>query len=259
MSLFDAEPARTPRVEVQVVPEKAFARAAAAQIAQAARDEVLRHGTFAICLSGGATPLAAYRLVTQGAGGPIPWERTHVFWGDERVVPVSDPRSNAGAVTPMLEAAGVPRSHIHPMPVRLGAHEAARAYERTLRKWTASHRPGGPSFDLTLLGLGADGHVASLFPGAPPPPSGRLVKATRSPEGESRVTLTLAAINASSVVLALVGGSQKNRAVHRILGPERERDLPGAQVAGTRSTVWLLDEVAARGLEHPALHGGNLR
>ena len=188
-----------------------------------------------MALAGGRTPRGVYeRLANCGAGAAVPWARTRIFWGDERFVPRGHPGSNFRmARETLLARVPVPESNLFPMPTEAAdADAAAREYERTLRGLF----PGAefPRFDLVLLGIGADGHTASLFPGGPEcEEAKRWCVASRAPAGAStgdaireRVTLTLPVLNAARVVAFLVAGEDKRTAVGAVLGTAR-RAVPG--------------------------------
>lgn len=233
----------------------ALDRAAEEIFSSLAADAVRVRGRFAVALAGGSTPRGLYARLAAAAGSPqaprLPWERTHVFWSDERHVPPDHPDSNYGMVRrSLLEKVPVPAGNIHripaenPDPVR-----AAEAYERDLRSFFALAPGELPPFDLVLLGLGADGHTASLFPG-----SGglreerRLVAAPRVESlGATRITLTPLAINGAGAVVFLVSGAAKAEALRAALesrgGPDR---LPARAIRpASGSLLWLVDEAAA--------------
>lgn len=228
-----------------------LARAAAELLADAAARAAAARGRAALCLAGGSTPRATYRLLgAEPLAARVPWERVHLFWGDERMVPADHPDSNRGAA---LAALGppprLPAANLHPMPTGLPPEPAAAAYEETLRRFFAAE--GEPRFDLTLLGLGPDGHTASLFPGAPPAEAGRWAAAAPPPAHltpqVARITLTLTAINASRRAVFLVAGRDKAAAVRRVIhrGAAAGTDHPAALVAPAGGVLWLLDREAA--------------
>jgi 6-phosphogluconolactonase len=197
---------------------------AAPFVAERIRTTVRERGGCSLVLAGGRTPRPVYeRLARPGETGPIPWERVRLFWGDERFVPPDHEASNYRMARETLPLeAGPPARGVFPIPT--GAPdpaEAARRYERTLRGLF----PGSafPAFDLVLLGLGADGHTASLFPGGPEcEERSRWCVASRAPEGaqvRDRVTLTLPALNAARCVAFLVAGEDKRGALQALLAP----------------------------------------
>jgi 6-phosphogluconolactonase len=195
---------------------------AAPFIAERIRLAVGERGVCSLVLAGGRTPRPVYeRLARPGEVGPVPWEGVRLFWGDERFVPPGHEASNfrMARETLLLEA-GPPARNLFPIPTDSpDSAQAARRYERTLRGLF----PGSafPVFDLVLLGLGADGHTASLFPGGPEcEESFRWCVASRAPEGAAvpdRLTLTLPVLNAARCVAFLVAGADKRGALQALL------------------------------------------
>lgn len=220
--------------------------AAAREILKAALEAVSGHGRFTWALSGGATPRGLYqRLASDPFLARMPWEAIHFFWGDERHVPPDHPESNYRmAREAMLDAAPVPPGNIH----RIHAEEpeaerAAAEYEEELR----SFFPLAPRFDLNLLGLGKDGHTASLFPGsAAIHERERLVIAPWAEAQKTfRITLTPPVLNSAERIVFLVSGEDKAEALHAViegeLNPER---YPAQVIEGNR--LWMVDRPAAR-------------
>lgn len=211
-------------------------------------DAVRRSGTCSIVLSGGSTPRTLYRLLASRFQAQVPWGNVHVFWGDERYVPPDDPRSNYRmAKEALLDHVPCPPDNIHPMPTHFpGADAAARDYERTLRSRFAGD---WPHFDLVLLGIGDDGHTASLFPGSLAlAERTRWVVAAQAPVDPAvRLTLTLPALTRAAVVYVLVAGASKADALRNVL--EGAGDLIKYPAAGIRlaegSVVWWTDRDAA--------------
>ncbi|MGO9431649.1 6-phosphogluconolactonase, partial [Rhodoblastus sp.] len=191
-------------------------------------------GLFTVALSGGSTPRALYELLAEPPyRDAFPWARTHFFWGDERFVPHDDARSNFRmAREALLSRVPIPAENIHPVPTQgFGPEAAAAAYQRELMTFYGAETldPGRPLFDVTLLGLGADGHTASLFPGGAALAERRLwVAAVTDAKGLARITLTYPAIDSSSRVAFLVAGKEKSAIFSRL----RRGDgaLPAAHV-----------------------------
>ena len=240
-----------PQGAVRVFPDlERLSRGVAEALVSLARAGVAARGGYRIALAGGSTPTTLYRLLATEFRDQVPWSQVHCFWGDERYVPPADPRSNAGrARAALLDHLPIPASQVHPMETdHPDPATAARAYEAVLRQ----HLPDrGPAFDLTLLGLGSDGHTASLFPGTPALEEGeRRVVATRVPaDPPDRLTLTLPLLNRSRVVFFLVSGAAKGPAVAAIL---RDRDAaaaryPAARIRPRERLCWFLDAAAAPG------------
>jgi len=225
------------RLEVLATPE-ALARRAADWLLGAA---LAKGGTFAVCLSGGSTP----RLLYQDLAEPpyrerFPWARTHVFWGDERFVPPGDPASNYRMVRDaLLSRVPIPPGNIHPIPTEgLTPQKAAGAYERELKSFYGSERfdPARPLFDVTLLGLGTDGHTASLFPGtAVLNERERWVAAVEGAKPEIRITLTYPALERSAHTAFLVAGEQKREILARLRGGDPSLPAAHLKPAGTLS------------------------
>jgi 6-phosphogluconolactonase len=179
-------------------------------------------GPFAVCLSGGSTPRRLYQLLA-GAGfrDKFPWTRTHWFWGDERFVPPEDSLSNYRMVRDaMLVRAPIPPENIHPVPTTgMTPEAAAGSYERSLQSFYGARRlEGGRSlFDVTFLGLGPDGHIASLFPGdGALEERERWVVAVIGAKAEARISLTYPALESSREVAFLVEGAQKRDVLARL-------------------------------------------
>lgn len=198
-------------------------------------------GPFAVALSGGSTPKRLYALL---ATLPFPWARTHWFWGDERFVPPDDPASNYRMTREaMLSHVAVPAGHVHPVPtVGLTPEAAAVQYEATLKAFRGDDRP---LFDIVLLGLGTDGHTASLFPGKPMlDERRRWVGATDDPQGAPRITLTYPALESSRETIFLVAGADKKDRLREVL--DGDRRLPAARLQ-PHGTLRILADRAATG------------
>lgn len=231
---------------------EALALRAADLFALAAQESAAARGRFAVALSGGETPRALYRLLArQQFGQKIPWRRVQLYWGDERCVPPDDPRSNYGmAWDAFVRHVPIAPENVHRLRGEDPPEQAAQAYEAELRGLAAQERPRAnvPVFDLVLLGLGADGHTASLFPHSGAlAVDDRLAVATTSPDGLERLTVTVPVINAARRVWFLVSGARKAGMVAEVLEGLRVPDaVPAQRVAPSHgSLMWLLDEAAA--------------
>ncbi len=232
-----------------------LAARAADLVAQAAEAAIWARGRAMLALAGGSTPKVTYGLMAQPARRiRIDWARTFLFLGDERFVPPDDPSSNFAMVRrTLLAPVPVPARHAFPVPTQLGtAAAAAAAYAATLaEEFAIGDRGGPPRFDLILLGLGEDGHTASLFPGAASlSVSDRWVAATPPgtlPPPVERITLTFPVLNAARAVVFLVSGASKAEALRDVLEgrPSRE-ERPAVGVRPADGTLtWLVDEAAA--------------
>jgi 6-phosphogluconolactonase len=239
------------RIEILADPE-ALARRVAAWMTEAAQASA---GAFRVCLSGGSTPRRLYETLASGEG--FPWQRVSWYWGDERFVHYDDPESNYGmALAAMLGRAPVPAENIHPIPVDGTPDNAALRYERSLQEayGAATLDPGRALFDITLLGLGADGHTASLIPGEPVlEERKRWVAAVSHGRPEVRITLTYPPIESSRRVAFLVSGTEKAAILAAILGAidTGGRDVPAARLRPVGELVWFVDRAAAAGLPAP--------
>lgn len=231
--------------EVIVAPDAAaLAEEAAHRFAALAEAAVAARGRFSAALSGGATPGALYRLLAaEPYRARLPWAQIHLFWADERCVPPDDPGSNYRLVAEtLLTGAPIPPDNIHRMRGEWEPERAAHDYEHMLRAFFGD---GPPRFDLALLGLGKDGHTASLFPGADTlAETERLVVHAVAAYEERpawRITLTLPALNAARRVLFLVSGAEKAAIVRTVFEDAAAR-LPAQRVRPTEGrVVWLLD------------------
>lgn len=223
---------------------------AAQKIVRCVRAAVRRRGVAHIALSGGSTPRPLYRLLaTPEWLQVIPWDKVHVWWADERCVPPDHHESNYGMAYSLL-LSHLSVQNIHRMRGEAADPEAAaKAYEDELRHVFGLKNHGRPRFDLILLGMGADGHTASLFPGtAALTEQKRLVVVSRAPQSpHCRLTLTLPVLNRASFVLFLVAGADKGAALAQIWRLSlAQTPLPAALVQPTRGSVlWLVDEAAA--------------
>ncbi len=205
-------------------------------------------GGFRVSLSGGSTPKTLYQLLASDEfSGRFPWPIVSWYWGDERFVPYDDPESNYRMTREaMLDRAPVPPENIHPMPVDGTPEDAARRYERTLQQayGAATLDPARPLFDITLLGLGPDGHTASLLPGEPVlDERKRWVAAVSHGRPEIRLTMTYPAIDSSRRVAFLVTGHEKAAILRTIrVGGSQ---VPAARVDPIGELMWFVDRAAA--------------
>jgi 6-phosphogluconolactonase len=207
------------------------------------------NGRIAICLTGGSSPKQLYELLaTEAYAEKIPWDRVHWFIGDERFVPVSDARNNMAMARGIFLDRLAPASHIHPIPTDTASpDEAAAHYERELKSFygTGTLDPARPLFDLVLMGVGPDGHTASLFPGYPAfEEKARWVVGVPQANVEPfvpRVSLTLPALASCREMLLEAAGAGKRAILTRVFSGE---NLPASRARSNGETVWLVDEAA---------------
>jgi 6-phosphogluconolactonase len=231
---------------ITVADAKALAKAAADRIMA----RIAANGDrVAICLTGGSSPKQLYQLLaTDAYRSRIPWDRVHWFIGDERFVPADDPRNNMGMARQIFLDRCAPVANIHPIPTdTVDPEEAARSYESELKSFYGANEleSGRPLFDVVLMGVGPDGHTASLFPDYPAiEETGRWVVGVPKAPVEPfvpRVTLTLPALSSCREMLFEVSGSDKRAILTRVLAGE---NLPANRAHATGETVWLVDKAA---------------
>lgn len=235
---------------------EALANGAVEVFLAALEPAVRERGRFTVALAGGRTPRQLYERLAALPAGRVSWPVVEIFFGDERPVPPDHPDSNFRlAADSLLSHVPLPAANIHRLPGELLPATAADEYEREVRTAFAVAAPETPRFDLVLLGLGVDGHTASLFPGTRAvSESRRLVCANWVPKlGHHRLTLTFPVLNAARQVVFLVAGSDKARVVQEILaGPVPAPTHPAALVRSRNGRItWLLDAAAAAGLDAP--------
>ncbi len=233
-----------------------LAAAVAQQIVTRAQAAVADHDRFTIALSGGSTPRAVFeRLAASPLKEQLPWAKTYVFWGDDRAVPPDHPDSNYRmASESLLQHVPLPKEQIKPILTQCDDLDAAaQHYERVIQSFV----PGSPPcFDLILLGMGPDGHTASLFPHSPAlTVTNALVTATPVAPLKPhvrRITFTATLINAAAEVVFLVAGADKAGRLAEVLeGPQAPDTLPAQLVRPTNGVLsWMIDQAAAQELKH---------
>ncbi|GFE60045.1 6-phosphogluconolactonase [Geobacter sp. AOG2] len=239
---------------------EALSRAAADLFAERVGNAIADHGRCAILLAGGETPRRTYELLAdEPLRSRVPWGRLHLFWGDERSVASDDPRSNAQMVRrALLDRVPVPAGQVHPIPGDRDPRQSADEYEELLHRFFAG---APPRFDLVVLGLGDDGHTASLFPDSPVlEERERWASATRRAGEEiGRVTLTVPLINQAELVVFLVAGDDKATILREVLEEYPDpRSRPARMIRPEQGELrWLVDASAAR-LLHRTGKNGNL-
>ena len=244
-------------IRVLTTPQEVFA-AAAEEVVRDANEAIKERGRFTIALSGGSTPKSLFNLLATNARTTLPWDHMYFFWGDERHVPPTDPDSNYKmADEAMLSKVPVPAGNIFRFNAENpDAAAVADEYEKTLRKFFKAEAPEVPRFDLILLGMGPDGHTASLFPGtAALQEKSRLAVANWVEKLKThRLSLTLPVLNAARYVAFLVSGTDKAAMVRTVL----EEDVPGDQYPSKLvkptdgKLIWIVDRAAASALSNPS-------
>ncbi len=240
-----------------------LAQAAAGRVLEVGNTAIAGRGAFTLVLSGGSTPIPVYRLLRQQSQA-LDWDRVHVFWGDERCLPPGDSQSNYHqARQTLLAHTSITTENVHRIQGELPASQGAGEYQTHLTGFFAKHPALGwqkvagkrfPSFDLILLGMGDDGHTASLFPGSP-----ALEEITRwvvgvqhdqpPPPLVDRVTFTLPLINSAAYIIFLVSGESKALRLRQVFADELESHLPAGLVRPASGELeWMVDSAAASAL-----------
>jgi 6-phosphogluconolactonase len=213
-----------------------------------ASQSIAKRGRFLVAISGGNTPMQLYKLLGDSFHDQVDWAHTHFFWGDERCVPVDDAGNSYGLTKKVLfDKTHIPDENIHRILSELEPASAAKEYARTLKDF-AEPPLDWPRFDLVLLGMGDDGHTASLFPGSPVEVDSPTISVTANYQGRpaNRITLTPKVLNSSRNIAFLVTGKSKAETLSRVLGnlyiPE---ELPAQRIAPTDGNQdWLIDQEA---------------
>lgn len=239
--------------DVKVLPDaKEISRAAADEFVRLVHRSIETKGEFDVALAGGSTPRATYEILAKDSA-KLPWEKIHIFFGDERSVSPEHADSNYGmARDALLSRVAIPANNVHRMKGEVDAPAAAEQYEGDLRRHFRLGNGDLPAFDLIMLGMGDDGHTASLFPGsAGLTESSRLVIANWVEKFKQyRLTLTFPVLNNAAQIMFLVGGAAKAKVIGEIFGKNPPSDRYPVQkvqpVAGR--TLWLLDRAAAQSL-----------
>jgi 6-phosphogluconolactonase len=229
-----------------------LSEAATEEIVSIARECIASRGRFSIALSGGGTPKRTYQLLGERHASDVDWSRWDVVFGDERFVPIDDTRSNYRmAKETLLVGAPIPASQVYPVPTNAATvGDAADAYEQMLKRLLKADPTDRATIDLVLLGVGPDGHTASLFPGSPA--LDERIRWTRAVDAPTtvqpavpRVTVTLPFLNGARHVLFLVAGADKRAVIGEILdGTESGRRYPAAMVASAGRTLWMIERSA---------------
>lgn len=229
---------------------EAMAERAAHIFAAACEEAVEERGAFKVALSGGQTPAPFFRLLAKSDWADrLPWDKMTFFWVDERCVGPDNPQSNYGLARREL-LSHVPATHFYRMRGDEDPVEAAARYEKLIREDFGLGANELPRFDFMLLGMGEDGHTASIFPNSPLlEEKKRLVADVYVPERKAdRITLTLPVLNNARCCMFLVNGAEKHKALSRVLNLLDEPDLPAQKVRPPAGDlIWIVDEAAAKG------------
>jgi 6-phosphogluconolactonase len=228
---------------------EAFNRAAAGEFVNCATSAVREQGRFSVALSGGNTPRAVYSLLAEKYANSVSWEQVFVFFGDERHVPPDHPDSNFRmANESLLSRVPIPAKNIHRIQAELAAPMAADQYQATLREFFSLQESQLPQFDLVMLGMGEDGHTASLFPGtAALEETSRTVVANHVEKLQTdRVTLTFPVLNSARKVLIIIAGENKAPIVRDIVNSPEKYLYPIQRVRPQSGRLlWLVEQQAA--------------
>lgn len=246
-----------PAAEVRICSDtQALSRAGADEFLRVARLATSGRGRFMVALSGGSTPKAIFALLAadEASGiNPLPWDKVHIFFGDERHVPADHPDSNFRMATEaLLSKVPIPPANIHRVRTELDAPTAASMYEAELKSVFSVSKGEVPRFDLILLGMGPDGHTASLFPGSTALKEQTALVCSNWVEKlkSHRITFTFPLLNAAAEVLFIAGGADKAEMVRHVLrGDPSGQTYPAQDVRPTSGQLlWLVDEAAAGAL-----------
>ncbi|HVP77444.1 MAG TPA: 6-phosphogluconolactonase [Thermodesulfobacteriota bacterium] len=240
---------------IEVLPDlEAVSFRAASTFVSAAKNSIATKNRFAVAISGGSTPRKFYMLLGSDAyRHQVDWQLVHLFWADERCVHKEDEASNfRTAYDPLLSKVALPDKNIHRIKGEEAPDKAARDYEEEMKGFFGGSKR--PRFDLIILGMGEDGHTASLFPGSRTlEEKVRLVLPVYLEEPKkNRITLTLPVLNNADRILFLVAGSSKAAVLSEVLGDrEKKKGFPAGMIRPTHgNTVWLIDQEAAGKLPH---------
>jgi len=234
-----------------------LSRAAAEVFIERAAQSTAERDRFLVALNGGSTPNRLFQLLATNFRDKVEWSKVHVFWGDERCVPPDDPGSSYGqAQGLLLSHVSIPESNVHRIKGELGPEAAAKEYALTLQQFAASPLEW-PRFDLVYLGMGEDGHTASLFPGSPIDVSTPTMPVTAQYQDRpaNRVTLTPVVLNSAHNVVFMATGEKKALTLAQVLSDRYNPELYPAQRIEPKAgrLVWLMDSEAASRLPNRLL------
>ena len=228
---------------------KDVSRSAATIFVEQSAKAIQERGRFLVVLNGGGTPEGTFQLLASEYREKVDWNHVHVFWGDERCVPADDPESSYGQARDLLlRHVQIPESNVHPIEGELSPAEAAKDYSMVLRK-VASPALAWPRFDLVFLGMGEDGHTASLFPGSPIEMTEPVIAVTGQYQDRPgrRVTLTPIVFNSARRIVFMAAGEKKAVTLAEVLTGRYQPELYPAQRIDPKDgkLIWLVDEDAA--------------
>jgi len=228
---------------IEILPDRsALITKALSCVLEAYERSIEAHGQFTIAVAGGGTPRPLYEALAEQS---LDWSKVHVFWGDERYVPSTDPQSNEGMVRKAwLDRVSIPSENVHPMPTNYpDPATAAQSYEAELQSFFGKEQGEFPSLDLILLGIGDDGHTASLFPGTDAlKVFDRLITVGKK-DDRPRITFTAPLINQAKEIMFLVEGSAKTKALQAILAESGDSNIyPSRLIQG--NVTWLIERSA---------------
>jgi 6-phosphogluconolactonase len=226
-----------------------LAKQAAEIFVASARRSIDKKGLFSVAISGGTTPRIMNKmLATEPYIQNIPWQKTHIFWVDERCVPQDSPESNYGAAKrDVIDNVPIPQTHVRRITCGLSPRESAKDYQKILSDFFSFENTRIPRFDLIYLGMGADGHIASLFPGQKSLfEKEKLVVAVKGGNPNvNRITMTLPLLNQARHIVFLITGEKKARTVKKVL-EDRAIQLPAQKIRPLNGQLtWLMDNGAA--------------
>jgi 6-phosphogluconolactonase len=231
-----------------------LSRDAAEIFVEQASRSIRERGQFLVTLNGGSTPVRLFQLLGTNFRDKVDWDKTHVFWGDERLVPAGDPESSFGqAQNLFLQNVPIPESNVRPIHGEFESTRAIQEYALTLEKF-ASYPLQFPRFDLVYLGMGEDGHTASIFPGSRVEETEPVIAVTAHYQNRpaQRVTLTPAVFNSARMVVFMATGEKKASTLAEVLSDRFDPELYPAQRIAPKEgkLIWLVDEDAASKLPH---------
>jgi 6-phosphogluconolactonase len=236
--------------EVRICPDRqTLVETAYTLIVERVRTALAEHQLCSIALSGGSTPQPLYAAL---ALADLPWDRIHIFWGDERYVPASDPDSNYGMTRRVwLDLVPIPAANVHPIPTDLAQPQlAADEYDRQITAHFGLKTGSIPVFDIILLGMGDDGHTASLFPHTAALSVVDRLVTVGDKDGQPRLTFTFPLINQARTTIFLISGASKQTALAAVFSPTGDVSAyPSRGVKPQGELLWLLDAPAGEGLE----------